>query len=637
MSSSLKDGEIEELKLKADIQSVISNYVNLKRTGKSYTGLCPFHNEKTPSFSVDTVKQLYHCFGCGEGGDVISFIQKTENLDFIEAVEFLAKKVGHGLKYNFRGTGESSKIKNRLAELNGLAAKYFSFVLLNSNKGKPSLKYLEERGFSLKTIQEFGIGYSLDSWDNFSNFAAKRGFKAKEIIDTGLAIESRKANSRVYDRFRGRIMFPIEDLVGKTIGFGGRIITGETRSGTQSAKYINTPETKLYSKGKNIYWLSRVKNNIVQDDEVLIVEGYTDVMALAQSGINNVVASLGTALTSDQIKLLGRFTKNIILVFDSDDAGINASLKGIERLKEYNEQLDLYFDNNLNIRVAVLGKGYDPADFIFKIGKEKFLEKIKNAISIIDFTINVIASRHDINNLAGKLKASDSLIRFISSLSSRMIQEECIKKVARKLNLKEDLLLEEMLKKQKEKSNRVDWDRSGSPGKGRSQNEGMVQLKKIEVEALKLIINGPGDKIDNFLELDFEYFRFEDTRKLFSILKNDIGNAKINSKKINFPFRISSGALENEDVRKLYNYILFSEVHYKEEDIGLASSEVLNNLKKIYISGEIDNIRKKMVDIEKEKDSADMSPNKELDDRYDSLYQKLIKLEKDKMNLNIAG
>lgn len=634
MSSSFKDGEVEELKSKADIQDIISSYVNLKKTGKNYSGLCPFHKEKTPSFSVDTVKQLYHCFGCGEGGDIISFIQKTENLDFKETVEFLAKKVGYNLRYNYSGGKESSKGKTRLLELNSLAAKYFNFILFKSNVGKSSLAYLKDRGFTLKTIQEFGIGYSMDSWDNFSNFASKRGYKVREIIDAGLAIESTKAKNKSYDRFRGRTMFPIEDIVGKTIGFGGRIVSGNIRSGAQSAKYINTPVTRLYSKSKNVYWLSRVKNNIVLNDEVMIVEGYTDVMALAQYGINNIVASLGTALTSDQIKLLGRFTKNIILVFDSDDAGINASLKGIERLKEYNEQLDLYFDNNLNIKVAVLEKGYDPADFIFKKGKEKFIEKIKNAISIIDFTINVIAGRHDLKNLSGKLKASNSLIKFISSLSSRIIQEECIKKVAQKLDMKENLLLEEMLKKQKEKSGRLDWGKTRSPGKGKPRDEGTAQLKKIEIEALKLIVNGLGGNIDDFLELEPGYFRFEDTRELFSILKDGINEAKAESEKINFPFKISSSALENEDVQKLYNYILFSKVHYKEEDISQASSEVLNNLKKIYISGEIDGIRKKMLGIEKDKDSADAGRSKELDGFYDSLYQKLIKLEKDKMNLN---
>ncbi|MES0342113.1 MAG: DNA primase, partial [Candidatus Humimicrobiaceae bacterium] len=394
MSRSLKEGEVEELKSHTDIYSVVSGYVKLKKSGKSYSGLCPFHKEKTPSFSVDQTKQLYHCFGCGEGGDIISFVEKIENMDFIESVEFLANKVGYKLKYNLSGgSRESGKVRNKLYEINELAKKYYQFILFKSKAGKMPLDYLKKRGFTEETIQEFEVGYSMDLWDNFTNFIIKRKFKPKEVIDSGLAIESTRKKGSVYDRFRGRIMFPIEDIIGKPIGFGGRIITEKSNTAKQSAKYINTPETKIYSKSKNIYHIYQAKNFIVDMDEVLIVEGYTDVMALYQSGIKNAVASCGTALTSDQIKILGRFTKNIVLVFDSDQAGMNASLKGMERLREYNERLDLYFESNLNIKVAILEKDYDPADFILKKGKQLFTEKIKDAQNIIDFTIEVILDR----------------------------------------------------------------------------------------------------------------------------------------------------------------------------------------------------------------------------------------------------
>ncbi|MBE3090560.1 MAG: DNA primase [Actinobacteria bacterium] len=636
MSRSLKEGGVEELKSKADIYSVISNYVKLKKTGRNYTGLCPFHKEKTPSFTVDTSKQLYHCFGCGEGGDLISFIEKIENMEFIEAVEFLAKKIGYNLKYNYSGSKESSKLKNRLVELNELAKKYFNFILFNSKKGLPSLNYLKNRGFDEKTLKEFEVGFSLDSWDNFANFAKKREYKLEEVIECGLAIKSNRGSGKIYDRFRGRIMFPIEDIVGKTIGFGGRVISITSKTGGQKAKYINTPETRLYSKGKNIYRIFQAKNHIVEEDEVLIVEGYTDVMALYQSGIKNVVASLGTALTSDQIKLLGRFTKNIVLVFDSDTAGMNASLKGIERLREYNERLDLYYENNLNISVAVLEEGYDPADFIFKKGKEIFAAKIENAVSIIDFTIDAIIKKYNISSLAGKLKASDHLIRFISTLSSSIIQGECIKSVAEKLNLEENLLLEEMLKKEYDHKNRaVHWNKDYDIGEKETGSENIIPLKRIEVEALKLIINGLGDKIDELLSLGPDYFRFEDTRQLYLIIRDEISRAREDNKKVNFPFKITSGAIENEDVKKLYNYILFSESHFKNQNISLVSNEIINNLKGIRISEEIENIRKKMIEYEKNKNAGSAIKNEEAASKYDELYRRLIELEKDKMNLRI--
>jgi len=635
MSRSLKEGEVEELKSHADIYSVVSGYVKLKKSGKSYSGLCPFHKEKTPSFSVDHTKQLYHCFGCGEGGDIISFVEKIENMDFIESVEFLANKVGYKLKYNLSGgSRESGKVRNRLYDINELAKKYYQFILFNSKVGRTPLDYLKKRGFTEKTIQEFEVGYSMDLWDNFTNFIMKRKFKPKEVIDSGLAIESTRKKGAVYDRFRGRIMFPIEDIIGKPIGFGGRIITEKSNTARQSAKYINTPETKIFSKSKNIFHIYQAKNFIVDMDEVLIVEGYTDVMALYQSGIKNAVASLGTALTSDQIKILGRFTKNIVLVFDSDQAGMNASLKGMERLREYNERLDLYFESNLNIRVAVLEKNYDPAEFILKKGKQLFTEKIRDAQNIIDFTIEAILGRHDTGDLSGKLKASDSLINFISTLSSSIIQEECIKKVAQKLNLKENLLLEEMRKKEMAQSSDAKnyWtgiEEDGNKGK----REKVTPLKKVEIEALKLIINGQGKKFDELLGLTPQYFRFEDTRELFSILKEKIKQLGEGNKKINFPIKFSSGALENIEVRKLFNFILFSELHYSADGIDQASLEILNNLKKIHLSEEIEYVRKKMLEYEDAKRESNDEEKSKLERKHDSLYQRLIKLEQEKQKL----
>ena len=635
MNRSLKTGEVEELKSKADIHSVISSYVKLKRTGRNYTGLCPFHKEKTPSFSVDTSKQLFHCFGCGEGGDIINFIEKIENMEFIEAVEFLAKKVGYSLKYTYSGSPQTSKLKNRLVDLNELAKKYFNFILFNSKKGLPSLNYLKNRGFTEKTLIEFDVGYSLDEWSAFSRFAGKRGYKTQEVIKCGLGIESRRGAEEVYDRFRNRIMFPIEDIVGKTIGFGGRILSDSGKTATKQAKYINTPETILYSKSKNIYRIFQAKKNIVEKDEVLIVEGYTDVMALHQYGIKNAVASLGTALTSEQIKLLGRFTKNIILVFDSDAAGMSASLKGIERLREYNDRLDLYYENNLNIRVSVIEEGYDPADFIFKKGKDVFIDKIENSTGIIDFTLDAIIGKYDIGNLAGKLKASDHITRFISTLSSRIIQEECIKRVAHKLNLKESLLLEEMLKKGHDKNKRAVYlDKDYDGEKKESADTDIVPLKKIEVEALKLIIKGVGNQIDELLSLGPDYFRFEDTKALYLIIRDNLMEAKADNKKVNFPLKITSGALGNEEVRRLYNFILFSKSHFKDQDADRMSSEVISNLRGIRISEEIEKIRKKMIEYEKNRNTVS-GVKEEGTTEYDELYRKLVELEKEKMNLKL--
>ena len=645
MGRSLKDGEVDELKARADIYNIVSGYVNLKKAGKNYTGLCPFHKEKTPSFTVDPIKQLYHCFGCGEGGDVISFIMKMENIQFLEAVEFLANKSGYKLSYSHSGSPEAGKKKSRLFELNELAKKYYNYILFNSKKGAPAMNYLKKRGFENKTIEQFEVGFSLDSWDNFSNFAKKRGYSCEEILECGLAVKSSKRGNEIYDRFRGRIMFPIKDIVNKTVGFGGRIIPGFDEEKGQTAKYINTPETKLYSKSKNIYGIFEAKSHIVAEDRVLITEGYTDVMALNQCGVKNVVASLGTALTSDQVKILGRFTKNIILVFDSDEAGRSASLKGMERLQEYNERLDLYHENNINICVSILDEGYDPADFIIKKGMESFIKRIENSVSIIDFTIDVILRKYNISNLYEKLRASNVLLQFISTLSSRIVQEECLKKISQKLDIKESLLLEEMLKKSYAYKDKVaSWGGRDKNGKESLHRVSIPPIKNIELEALTLIINGVGNSVEKLLNLGAEYFRFEDTKKLYLIAKNKIDRYKAKGKKINFPLEISENEIEDVDVKKIYNYVFFNKKHYSDEN--MACLEVLKNLQKIHISGEIEKTRKQMlalesiqkkIKLEGNKNRENESRKEEVKSKIDRLNHKINELEEEKRKLNISG
>jgi len=608
MAKSLREGEIEELKTRADIQIIVSGYVNLKRAGKNYTGLCPFHKEKTPSFSVDSQKQRYHCFGCGEGGDVIAFIMKIENLDFVESAEFLAKKINYNLQYIFTETHEVVEKRSRLVELNELAKKYYNYVLLNSKIAEKALQYLTGRGFTKETISKFEVGYSVEKWDYFSNFAKKRGFKSKELIDTGLSIQSTRGALDVYDRFRGRIMFPIKDLVGKTVGFGGRVLGAVSpytapaltrvqqqpamaASSMQAAKYINTPETKIYSKSRNIYGLFDAKNNIVENDEVLIVEGYTDVLALYQAGIKNAVASCGTALTSEQIEIIVRFTKNIVLVFDSDTAGINASLKGIDRLKEYNDKLDLYNENNIDMRVAVLEAGFDPADYIIKKGREEFLERLKKAENIIDFTIGMILKKYDISNLNGKMRATDELINFISSLSSKIVQEECIKKISDKLNLREALLIEQLIKTTKENMQKVHINDTGT-----GQKIATLPARNIEIEALKILVNGAGEAFKDLLYIGPEYFKYEDTRKIYELIRKEDENESAAGTVLNFPLEISSNKLEGDQLKKLYNLIVFSPLSYP--DFDLASREIYYNLKRIYITDKIGEAQKQLKKLE---------------------------------------
>jgi len=669
MAKSLKDGEAGELKQNTDIISIISNYVNLKKSGKNFIGLCPFHKEKTPSFVVDPQTQLYHCFGCNNGGDVISFIMKIENLSFIEAVELIAKKTGYTLQYVETGNYEKEDKKSRLIELNELAKKYYNYILFETKTGKRALEYLKSRKVSEESLKKFEVGYSPDTWDNFTKFAYSRNFKDYELVETGLSTTSGKG-----DRFRGRIIFPIKDLLGRTIGFGGRIIpedfqlqkdSKDTHGNTsgasgwaiktnqkknpeiKKAKYVNSPETKIYSKSKNLYGIFEAKNSIVENDEVLIVEGYMDVMALYEKKIFNVVASLGTALTSEQVKLLSRFTKNIVLVFDSDQAGMNASIKGMERLKEYNENLDLYNENNLSIKVCLLEKGYDPADYVTQKGSESFLEKVKNAIDIIDFSIDNIIGKYNIKNLTEKLRAANELLYFISSLSSRIIQEECIKKIAFKLNLKENMLFEEMIKKRVDKntSQNIKYEQGKREGDENPYEEfefgNLSPQKKKEIEALQFIIHGYDSK-EVILNLSSELFRFEDTRKLFEIIKDKIKSAHENNEELNFPLIISSEKLKDEGVRRIYNYAYFSETGFlNSERICL---EIENNLKKLFLNEKIELLKNKIYHTEqkiKEIQISNLEENikteklKTLENDYRNFCELHVELENKKSSLEI--
>ncbi|HHT78490.1 MAG TPA: toprim domain-containing protein [Actinobacteria bacterium] len=632
MVKSIKDGEVAELKQNTDIISIVSNYVSLKKSGKNFMGLCPFHKEKTPSFVVDPQTQLYHCFGCGNGGDVISFIMKTENLSFVEAVELIAKKTGYTLKYVETGSIKKEEKKSRLFELNELAGKYYNFVLFKSRTGRRALSYLRSRKISDESLRKFDIGYSQDSWDNFIKFAHSRNFTDAELVETGLCTVFRKDDNRPerkFDRFRGRIIFPIKDLLGRTIGFGGRIIPEDFVSeelikgstvknygsskivrpvkasrGRQrnfemkKAKYVNSPETKIYSKSRNLYGIFEAKNNIVEKDLALIVEGYIDVISLYENKIYNSVASLGTALTSEQIKLIGRFTKNIVLIFDSDRAGMSASVKGIERLKEYNENLDLYNESNISIRVCILEKGFDPADYVIQKGVEKFLKKIEESVDIIDFSIDNIIRKYNIKNLTEKLRAANELLQFISSLSSSIIQEECIKKIAGKLNLKESMLLEEMLRKKSVKNNKYEQgeDESKENPYEEFESRNLNPQKKKEIEALQLLVHGH-DTDSIILDLSTELFRFEDTRKLFEKVQKKIRLARESKEELNFPLIISSEELDDDNLNRIYNYIYFSDPGFL--DFENICQEVGSNLKKLFLSEKIELLKNKISSLEK--------------------------------------
>jgi len=329
--------------------------VHLKPAGKGFKGLCPFHEEKTPSFMVSPEKQLFHCFGCGEGGNVFNFLMKYEKLSFFEAVKILAQKSGVSLPVDEEKENILHKKKERLYELNNLVANYYRECLFKTNQGKKVINYFKKRGINDISVEKYILGYAPPGWDALTNFLKKKGYSYEELIKAGL-IKKSKIEGKYIDYFRDRIIFPIFSLSGRVIGFGGRVLDDSL------PKYINSPETLVYNKGSNLYSLNFAKEDIRKKNYIIIVEGYTDVLITQQYGFNNLAASLGTALTTKQIDLIKRFTDTVLIAYDSDSAGNMATLRS----------LDLLVKAGLEIKVIALSQGYDPADFLIKKGRGTF-------------------------------------------------------------------------------------------------------------------------------------------------------------------------------------------------------------------------------------------------------------------------
>ncbi len=374
---------IQELVARNDIYDIVSTKVVLKRNGRTYKGLCPFHSERTPSFFVYPETQSYYCFGCGAGGDAINFIKETEGLSYIESIKFLASRSGMSLPDEDDAT---SKIKSRIYEMNKIAARFF-YQNLNTEEGKIARSYFRKRGLSDKTIVSFGLGYSKDSFNNLIHLLKAKGFTEQEITTAYLGLVSKKGN--LYDAFRARVMFPIIDLRGNVIAFGGRILD------EGGPKYLNSGDTPVFKKSNNLFALNIARKS--KKESIILAEGYMDVIALHQAGFDNAVATLGTALTPQQAKLVGTYTKKVIIAYDSDEAGQKATKKAME----------LFSKEEVEVQVLEIEGAKDPDEFIKKFGVQRFEALIEGANTALDFEIIKLRSRFD-------LKKTDELVKYLN-------------------------------------------------------------------------------------------------------------------------------------------------------------------------------------------------------------------------------
>ncbi len=409
---------IERIKQENDIVDVISDVVKLKRSGRNYMGLCPFHNEKSPSFSVSQDKQIYKCFGCGEAGNVLTFVMKQKNLNFVEACKLLAERANIPLSL---GNGEESQVvkkKKLLYKVNVEAARYFFSNLQRDSKSK---EYFSNRGIKDLTIKRFGLGYSKEGWQNLRYYLNKRGFSDEVMLEAGLIIKSQKGT--LYDRFRNRVMFPVFNIKGDVIGFGGRVLDDS------KPKYLNSPETLVFQKGTNLYGLNFAIKNNLKDRYFIIVEGYMDLISLHQYGITNVVASLGTALTVNQARLLKRYADKVIISYDADVAGQTATLRGLDILREA----------GFDVRVLQIPQGKDPDEFVRSNGKDAFLKLVNNAEDLISYKLKKAKEGINFKDKTSIIEYGDRVTEILAKLNP-VEKDIYVKSISEDTGIKEQSL-----------------------------------------------------------------------------------------------------------------------------------------------------------------------------------------------------
>lgn len=420
------DDIIEDIRFGNDIVELINGYTSLKQRGNSYVGLCPFHKESTPSFSVSPDKQLYHCFGCGASGTVYNFIMDIENYDFLDALIYLADRINYPLpEPNGSFDNSLSEKKQILYDIHKLVAKKF-YENLSNPQAQIANDYLDKRGISKNARIKFGLGYSLFKKDDIYNFLKQKGYDDEIILESGLVIKSK--NNSFFDRFFGRLIFPIIDVQGRVIGFGGRDLTDSKTS----PKYLNSPDTPIFNKSYNLYSINIAKNN--KNKELILVEGYIDVIALCQVGITNVVASLGTAFNENHIKLLKKYANKVIILFDSDDAGIKATLRAIPILIE----------NGIYVRVAQVEDAKDPDEYISNFGTNNFIKLLNTAKSYISFQIIQKMKDYNLNDPIQKVEFTKEVSKIISSLSSPVERDVFINEASQITKISKEAIYEEV-------------------------------------------------------------------------------------------------------------------------------------------------------------------------------------------------
>lgn len=534
--------KIDEIRSAADIVDIIGSYVKLKKRGKNFIGLCPFHTEKTPSFNVSPERQMYHCFGCGVGGNVFTFVMEYEKVSFPEAVRSLAQSAGISLPSYSDADGVAASETEVLYETCSIAGRFFYHNLTQTSEGQLALEYFHHRGFSDDTIRTFGLGYAMNGWESLIHHAESKGVGVDVLEKAGLVRKRDDSSRSHYDYFRGRAMFPIFSASGRVVGFGAR----KLREDDPLGKYINSPETAIYNKSRILYGIYQAKESIREKDAAILVEGYADLISVFQAGIHNVVASSGTALTAEQIQLLSRFTKNIVIVYDADSAGSKAALRGV----------DLILENDLDVKVVQLPEGDDPDSFVKKQGGAAFEDLVKNAISFVDFIARAYEQQGKFQTPEGQAGAIRTIVQTIAKMKDELKRHFYIKHVAERYKLYETTLYRELEHYKPRNSPRVFSTSRAIPVVDDNLVESQPSSSEIpspERDILHALLEG-GSEIAAivFQHITLEDFSHPEARTLARMIKEvwDTEGAIDSS-------RMMTG-IEDQDVRRLIAELMFS-------------------------------------------------------------------------------
>ena len=505
---------LQELKLRNDITELVSSYITLKRRGRNMVGLCPFHGEKTPSFNIYTENGSFYCFGCGVGGDVITFVMKMENLDYVDAVKFLAQRAGMDMPEDSYDDS-MSKLRTRVYEANREAARYY-YKILYSPDGKNGLDYFHGRMLTDRTIRHFGLGFADDDWSSLSDYLIGKGFSKNELVAANLAVKQRNGNG-IYDRFRNRVMFPIIDLRGNVIAFGGRIMTDE------KPKYLNTSDTPVFKKSENLFSLNNAKNS--GSRTLILCEGYMDVIAVNQAGFQNAVATLGTALTREQAMLMKRYADEVVICYDSDEAGQKATSRAIPILR----------NAGLLVRILTVPSGKDPDEFIKSKGAdgpEAFRALVEKSGNDVEYRLQKLRSNYNLNTSDGKVQFLEEATKVIAAIYSPIERDVYISRLCKEFEISKDSFVRQVnsINRRKDRENakkevrRLQNDLSGRGDRIDTEHVKKPRSSSAEEALIAYLINNP-DSVKYINErLSTNQFQNELMKRYFTYFSDRIGS-----------------------------------------------------------------------------------------------------------------